>query len=154
MTRSSELPEAVQHLLDGTGLADKIGTTLQLVVSDDEGWPRVASLSVGEVLATGAETILLTMYDSSRTTRALTERARGLLVLVDEGAIVKVELEASVAGSAEGRTIFRCRVAGVERDEVAYARVTHGIEFELLDGAAATARWAKQLDQLAGMEGA
>ena len=151
MTRSSELSGTVQRLLDGTALADKIGTTLQLVVSDDAGWPRVASLSVGEVLATGPRTILLTMYETSRTTRTLAGRGRGLLVLVDDGAIVKVELEASVAGGSEGRTIFRCVIAGVERDEVPYARVTHGIEFALVDGAAATDRWARQLEELAGM---
>lgn len=151
MTRTPHLPESVQRLLDGTGLDGKIGTTLQLVVSDDPGWPRIASLSVGEVLAVGPAELLLTMYDHSRTTAALTDRGRGVLVLVDDGAIVKVELEAAALESADGRTVFRCAVLGVERDEVPYARVTQGIEFELVDGAAAVARWGRQLEHLAGL---
>lgn len=149
MTRTQHLPDALLRLLDGTGLARKIGTTLQLVVSDDREWPRIASLSVGELLASGPGELLLTIYSHSRTTAALAERGRGLLVVVDDGAIVKVELVASALDTTDGRTMFRCAVVGVERDEVPYARVKHGIEFELVDGTAATARWEQQLANLA-----
>ena len=149
MTRSSELPASVLALLDGSDLESKVGVALQLVVSDDAGWPRVASISVGEVLAVSPSRMLLTLYTSSRTSAEFAARARGLLVLVDDGAIVKVELAAATIGASSGRTTFDCTVAGVERDEVPYARVTNGIGFELVaHEEQVLARWRAQLDGL------
>ena len=149
MTRSSGLPASVRTLLDGSDLESKVGGALQLVVSDDAGWPRVASISVGEVLAVSDSRMLLTLYTSSRTASELADRGRGLLVLVDDGAIVKIELEARAIASGAGRTTFDCAVAAVERDEVPYARVTTGIGFELVAHQdQVLARWRSQLDGL------
>jgi hypothetical protein len=148
MTSSAVLPDSVRVLLDGTDLENRIGVTILLIVSGED-WPRVASVSVGEVLAVSGDTVMLTLYDSSRTAQALASRGRGTLFLVDAGAVVKVEVTAAVAGSGDGRTVFRCAVARVERDEVPYARVTHGIEFELIaKQEQVTARWRAQLQQL------
>ena len=149
MTRSAELPESVRALLDGTALGSKIGIALQLAVSDDAGWPRIASISVGEVLALSGQHLLLTLYTHSRTSAALADRGRGLLLLVDDGAIVKVEFDAVSVGSGDGRTVFDAEVRGVERDEVPYARVTSGITFELVSHEAQVVdRWQSQLDGL------
>lgn len=152
MTRSSELPSSVRALLDGSDLEVKVGAALQLAVSDDAGWPRVASISVGEVLAVSATRVLLTLYTSSRTAAELAARGRGLLLLVDDGAIVKIALQASRLGDASGRTTFDGAVVGVERDEVPYARVTHGIGFQLVaHEEQVLARWRAQLDGLKGL---
>ena len=149
MTRLTEIPPSVRLLLDGTDLGVKIGEALQLAVSDDTGWPRLASLSVGEVLAVSATRMLLTLYTSSRTSAQLASRGRGLLVLVDDGAIVKLEFQASQLDESSGRTTFQADIVGVERDEVPYARVTHGIGFELVaDEEQVLARWRAQLDRL------
>jgi hypothetical protein len=149
MTRSSELPSSVRALLDGSDLEAKVGVVIQLAVSDDAAWPRVASISVGEVLAVSATRMLLTLYTNSRTAADLADRGRGLLLLVDDGAIVKVELQASRLGDGLGRTTFDGAVVGVERDEVPYARVTHGIGFELVaHEEQVLTRWRAQLDGL------
>jgi hypothetical protein len=149
MIRSLELPASVCALLDGSDLEAKVGVALQLAVSDDAGWPRVASLSVGEVLAASATRVLLTLYTKSRTAAELTARGRGLLLLVDQGAILKVELEVSRLGDGSGRTTFDGVVVGVERDDVPYARVTHGIAFALVaHEEQVLARWRAQLDGL------
>jgi hypothetical protein len=149
MTRSGELPQAVFTLLDGTGLDAKVGTTLQLAVSDDAGWPRVATISVGEVLAVSATRLLMTLYTRSRTAAMLEARGRGLMLLVDDGVIVKIEFAASRLAEHDGRTTFNGAVVGVERDEVPYARVTEGIRFELVaHEEQVLARWRTQLDEL------
>jgi hypothetical protein len=93
--------------------------------------------------------MVLTLYTQSRTSAALVDRGRGLLLLVDDGAIVKVEFAATAVGSKDGRTTFDATVRGVERDEVPYARVTSGIEFELVSHQAQVLdRWRSQLDGL------
>lgn len=145
------LPESVFRVLDGDDLAAKIGITVLIAANAAEG-PRIATLSVGEVLTTSARELLLTLYRSSRTTAAILETGRALLMLVDDGAIVKIRVEtAEVPDSgaeSAGRLVLRGNVVSVERDEVPYARVSHGIGFELLDGEAAVRRW---IDQIAGL---
>lgn len=149
MTRSTEIPDAVREFLDGTDLEAKIGIAMQLVVSDDAGWPRVASISVGELLAVSETRMLLTLYTRSRTAAALFARGRGLLLLVDDGAIVKIEFATRRLAERSGRTTFDGAVIGVERDEVRYARVTHGIGFELIAHEEhVLTRWRAQLDEL------
>jgi hypothetical protein len=48
---ADSLPADVTDFLDGTGLASKIGETVQLTAVDDAGWPRMTLLSAGEVVA-------------------------------------------------------------------------------------------------------
>jgi hypothetical protein len=152
---ADQLPPSVRALLGGASLEEKIGSTVLLIVAGQEGWPRVASLSVGEILATSGTRLFLTLYDKSRTTRALATTGRGLLLLVDDGAIVKVAVTAVPVseGKSPGRSAFCADVVSVERDEVPYATVTHGVEFELVDGAGAVNRWRKQLADLQELGG-
>jgi len=151
MIRAERMSESMQALLDGDDLDSKIGTTLLLIVPNGTEMPRVASLSVGEVYAPSATELYLTLYETSRTTKQLVAGGRALLMGVDDGAIVKVELSAQpldATSAIGGRTIFRAEIDAVERDEVPYARVTSGIRFELVDGASAVERWQRQLDEL------
>lgn len=150
---TTELPAGLRRALAGDRLADEVGRTLLVIAVDPAGWPRVATLSVGEVYAPGVGTVLLSLYASSRTTAAIRSSGRALLLGDDDGAIVRVRLEPvevhdPVAAEA-GRVTFRSPVVAVEIDSVPYARVTHGIGFELVDGAAALERWERQL---AGMK--
>jgi hypothetical protein len=146
------LPADIARLLDGSDLETRVGITLLVISTGEDGWPRAATLSVGEVLAPNADEILLSLYATSRTTAAITSSGRAMLLLTHKGSIVRVMLEASgvtdPAADAAGRRTFRARVADVEVDAVAYARVTHGIEFELLDHGEAMSRWAGQLAEL------
>lgn len=146
---TSELPDGMGRALAGDRLAEETGRTLLVIATDADGWPRVATLSVGEVYAPDARTVLLSLYASSRTAAAIRVSGRALLLGDDDGAIVRVrlepvEVEDPVAAEA-GRVSFRSPVVAVEIDAVPYARVTHGIQFELLDGAAALDRWQRQL---------
>jgi hypothetical protein len=50
--------------------------------------------------------------------------------------------------SSPGRKTFRATVVDTEHDEVPYAKVTHGIEFELVEGTKAIDRWRLQLKEL------
>jgi len=155
VTEATELPAGLARALRGDRLDEEIGRTVLLVAPAADGWPRVATLSVGEVLAPDARRILLSLYATSRTTAAIRAAGRALLLADDDGAIVRVRLtttEIEDAAAAEaGRVTFRGDVAAVEIDAVPYARVTHGIGFELLDPDAALARWRRQLDELAAL---
>jgi len=47
----STLPADLAAALDGSRLADQVGDTYLLLTMSEAGWPHVAMLSAGEVLA-------------------------------------------------------------------------------------------------------
>ena len=65
------LPETLHRLLDGSDLDGKVGETMELLTVGPEGWPHVALLSAGEVLAATPEEIRLALWPSSQTTANL-----------------------------------------------------------------------------------
>lgn len=149
-TSRPQLPDGLSYALAGDRLREEVGRTLLVISVDPDGWPRPATLSVGEIYAPDARTVLLSLYASSRTSAAIRSTGRALLLGDDDGAIVRVrlepvEVEDAMAAEA-GRVTFRSAVVAVEIDAVPYARVTHGIGFELVDGDAVLARWQRQLD--------
>lgn len=139
-------------LLDGTDLQARVGLTLELITVDADGWPRVALLSAGEVLAATSSALALALWPGSRTTANLERSARGLLAFVHDGAAFRLGLQARrvddlhVAG--ELRAAFDAPVVSVARDEVPYARLRDGITHELVDPARTLARWRATVEAL------
>lgn len=132
-------------LLDGTDLEARVGFTLELITVDADGAPRVALLSVGEVIATGDRDLALALWPGSRTTANLQRTAQALLAFVDDGAAYRLRLQAhrrpDVLVAGEARAVFDAPVVSVTRDAVPYARLRGGITYELLEPVAALARW-------------
>jgi hypothetical protein len=136
------LPAEVVALLDGSDLEDRVGLTVELITTGGDGWPRVALLSAGEVLATDDSRIRLALWPDSCTTANLTRTGRGVLALVHDGTAFTVRVETGRGPDLPGPlAAFDGRVAGVRRDEVGYARLTGGITFELPEAAGVVARW-------------
>ena len=142
----SALPDDVRALLDGEDLEARVGLTVELVTVDADGWPRVALLSAGEIVAIGAERLRLALWPASRSAANLERSGRALLALVWEGAAHRVGNEAArgpdIEVAGEARAAFDARVRSVARDEVPYARLRTGITFELPERAPVLARWA------------
>lgn len=155
MTATAELPAPVRELLDGQDLGAKVGHTFLLVACEPDGWPRMAMLSVGEVLATSGREVRLALYPSSGTTAALTEAGKGLLIVVLDGTTYKIRVEATrvhdPGGGGESDALFVTSVTRVDEDRVGYATVEHGIMFSLTDEQAAVQRWVRTVERLAAL---
>jgi hypothetical protein len=151
-TTGATLPEPLLGILDGRDLGDRVGFTIELLTIDEAGWPRVALLSVGEVLASDERTLHLALWPATTSTAALTRAGRATLACVLDGTAYSVHVSASRepelrVGSME-HARFRCRVDEVLSDTVGYARLRSGITFELKDAEAVLARWAATIDAL------
>src|SRR5713101_2082608 len=87
MTRSlgDQLPDALRQLLDGSNLASREGLTFLLLTTDEAGWPHMAMLSVGELVATDEHTLRAGLWLQSSTTKNLSRDARGMLAVVANG---------------------------------------------------------------------
>ena len=146
------LPAAVTTLLSGNDLPVKIGTTLLLSTSDERGWPHLALLSVGEVLAMTPGDLRLALHATSGTAAAARHSGRALLTVIINGTPYRIRLLLNVLDGAgdPGRslTLFHGRVRRWDEDQVGYADVTSGITYALHDESTALRRWHRQLDQL------
>ena len=146
------LADDVVVLLDGTDLTARVGLALELITVDGDGWPRVALLSAGEVLAAQDAVLRLALWPGSRTTANLERTARAVLAFVHAGAAHRVGLRArrdpDVLVAGEPRAVFDARVVSVRRDEVPYARLRSGITFELAEPDSVLARWHATLEAI------
>jgi hypothetical protein len=140
------LPLAVRALLDGADLATKIGETFLLLTTDAAGWPSVAMLSVGEVLAHEPGRLRFALWPSSSTTASLTRAGRGTLALIVGNAGYYVRCSGArgadlVLVDGSRLAYFDLAVEDVLEDVVTYAELTSGIRFRLPDPAAVLPRW-------------
>ncbi len=148
-----ELPDVLRSLLDGRDLSSKVGETFLLLTTDENGWPHMAMLSVGELLARDARTLEAALWLHSTATRNLDRDGRGLLAMVADGAGFYVRLTAQRVADLDlgqdGRLArFDLQIEDVQEDRVDYARLTAGITFELPDKQAVVARWQHTIEAL------
>jgi hypothetical protein len=147
------LPAAVHTLLDGADLGERVGVTFELITDDEQRWPHVALLSVGELVCTDRHTLRAALWPNSGATANLTREGRGLLALVADGAGYYVRVTARRLADLElgedgQRAAFELQIEDVLEDAVAYARLTSGITFELNEPERVVPRWERTLEAL------
>lgn len=148
MSRSlgASLPPQLTRLLDGAELPAKVGLTIQCCTVTEVGWPHLAMVSVGELLALNATTLRLALWETSSSVRALTLSGRCTLALVHDGAGYLVRCTARrrsdvQAPNGQSLAAFDLSVAEVIEDVAPYAVLTGGITYRLRDAPAVVARW-------------
>src|SRR5262249_29185588 len=149
----NQLPDAVRHLLDGSDLADREGLTFLLLTNDEDNWPQVAMLSVGELVAIEARVLHAGLWLHSSTAKNLTRSRRATLAFVAEGNGYYVRVSArrglDLDLGDEGRlAYFVLEVADVQEDSADYASLTSGVTFQLKDPARVVLRWQHTVDAL------
>src|SRR5579859_1043041 len=136
VTRSlgKHLPDSVRGLLDGSELALGEGLTFLLLTNDEDSWPQVAMLSVGELVAATPDTLHAGLWLHSGTSRNLTRSGRATLVVVADGNGYYIRVNATrgqdLQLGADGRlAYFVLHIEDVQEDSADYARLTSGITF-------------------------
>lgn len=155
MTRSlgKQLPDSVRSLLDGADLASREGTTFLLLTTDECGWPHMAMLSVGELVAIDAQTVRAALWLHSSTSKNLTQSGRATLTLIANGNGYYVRLLAERGPDldlgTEGRlAYFVMHVQDIEEDSADYATLTSGVTFRLKQPEHVVPRWQRTVDAL------
>ena len=150
MTRSlgNELPPSLRTLLDGYDPAGREGQTFQLLTTDEGGWPHMALLSVGEIVAIDQSTLRAGLWLHSSTSKNLKRDGRAVLAAVAEGNGYYVRLTAQQGPDldlgAEGRlAYFSMQVEEVLEDAADYATLTSGVTFRLSQPDQVVPRWRR-----------
>ena len=156
MTRelAPALPDPLRSLLDGQHLERKEGETFILLTVGEEGWPRVALLSVGEVLAISPQEVRLALWPKSTTTENLRRMGVATLMAIHEGTAYYIELSASAmpdgARAPGSQARFVARVRRVLSDVVGYAELTSGVRFRLRSRPEVLEHWRQTVAALRG----
>ncbi|WJF90740.1 hypothetical protein QS306_03485 [Paraburkholderia bonniea] len=147
-------PPGLLQLFDGTGLAAKAGLSVALVSTAESGELRTVLLGMGELYAPDARTLCVALWPQSRAATALRSTGRAALTWVFEGAFYQVQLRFAALPESETNAQPLAAFAGVieagESQRVGYARLKHGIGFELeaSERGGVLERWELQIRQL------
>src|SRR5581483_9338620 len=119
-------------LFAGADLEARVGLTFLLLTAEPDGFPHLALLSVGEVLALDASELRVALWPGSTPTRNLARAPRATLALVYDGAAYALRCLASQEADLalpSGGTLacFRLRVQEALEDRVPYAVLEHGV---------------------------
>jgi len=144
------LPTVLVEFLDGERLEAKVGDAFHCVTVSDDGWPYLALISVGELLATAPAKIRLAVWSTSTTTRNVDRDGRCALALVHAEISYVIHCLTSPAGSIDQLdgpplSVFDLAVVEVLEDVAPYATLTSGVTYELHDPAAVVARWKRTI---------
>ncbi|MDR5778513.1 hypothetical protein QCE63_03590 [Caballeronia sp. LZ065] len=143
-------PPALRACFDGThaGAADRF--TASLCVADtDARCVRTALLSTGELFAPDERTLAFALWPSSRTARAIAGSGRATITFVFDEAFHQIHLDVrQVPLDDVPLACFVATIESAETQRVPYARLTHGMAFELEDEATVLARWREQIEWL------
>jgi hypothetical protein len=148
MAMSTELPPAWVDQFNGSNLDDKLHVAALLGTVDDTGWPHIAYLSAGEVLAHDAQRISLALWATSHSTTNLRRVGQGVLHAVAESAIWETRLLAHARADTDALVIFDTRVISIRRHAAPYAEVVSLIGFRLNDPATTLDRWQRQIERM------
>jgi flavin reductase (DIM6/NTAB) family NADH-FMN oxidoreductase RutF len=137
---------------DGNALENKTGVSALLATSDADGWPHVAYLSCGEVLAVPPDRVRLCLWARSGTARNIMAAGRACLHVAADGVVWEERL--SSIGEATAETLFMVEMEVVEtiRHQAPYARVEAMIGFALSEPTQTLVRWRNQLARLRAFE--
>ncbi|MBR8314462.1 hypothetical protein KDW36_14810 [Burkholderia dolosa] len=143
-------PPAVVSLFDGTALERHADLAASLIVATDEGQLRTTLLSVGEIYARDARTLLFALWPQSRAARAIRQRRAAALTLVADRAFFQAQLKIEpLEGDFGGLAGFAATIVHGDAQRVGYARVVTGVTFALEgERAAVLARWQRQIEHL------
>jgi hypothetical protein len=145
------VPEPLRRRLDGRRPTAQVGFTVLLLTVSPEGWPRVAMLSPGEVLAR-RRTLRLALWPQSATTANLARTRRCTVAAVAAGSGWYLLCAAHPFGHLEVSqrrlAAFQLRVEQVLEDRVPYAELTGGIRYRLSDPERVVPVWEETLAAL------
>ena len=155
MARSvgNEIPAEIRPLFAGDDLAAREGLTFLLLSATQDGWPHLAMLSVGEVLAAGPRELRLALWRNSTAATNLAQSGRATLALIHEGTGYSLHLSArqgrDVEGPLSGRLAsFTCTVEDALVDVAPYAELTSGVTYRLKDPGDVLPRWQEAVEAL------
>src|SRR4051794_11316856 len=98
-TEPDRLPGPLRAALERD---DAAGFTVEVITVGADGWPHVALVSVGEIVALADPHVRLALWPSSTTTANLVRTRAATLAAVTDGVAYRVRVTVAPRGELEG----------------------------------------------------
>jgi hypothetical protein len=149
----NQLPDALRQLLDGSDVAGREGLTFLLITADESGWPHMAMLSVGELIAVHPRTLRAGLWLHSTTSKNLARDAppgaRSSRCRWPRWPAWRGRRGPDLDLGADGRlALFVFEIEDVLEDAADYATLTSGVTFRLNRPEQVVPRWQRTVDAL------
>jgi hypothetical protein len=150
MSRALEpvVPPALRQALDADPRGDGSDLTVLVLVVREDGWPHLAMVSAGELVALDGRRLRLALWPGSTAAARLAAGGPVTLSAVVDG--TSYALRGSVRRRGEVETprsgrlaCFDIAVEAVTADEAPYAVLESGVRFRLKDPSDTLARWSE-----------
>jgi hypothetical protein len=152
----NQIPEAIRPLFDGLKLEEREGLTFLLLTTTEDGWPHLAMLSVGELLAVGDRELRAALWRGSTAASNLARTGRATLALVHQATGYSMRCSARQGTDLpveHGRlAYFELQVEDALEDVAPYAVLTSGVAFRLNDPNEVLPRWRETVEALRARE--
>lgn len=140
-------------MLDGDDLPAREGLIFGLLTVTENGWPHLAMLSVGELVAVGPRDLRAALWPNSTATANLTRTGRATITLVHArvGYSIRCTAERGAdlnAGHSSPLAFFELRVEDVLEDVAPYAVLTSGATYRLDDPDRVFPRWRATVEAM------
>ena len=147
-------PVSLLAQFDGTNIDDKLAVSAMLATVAADGWPHVAYLSAGEVLALSVDRLRVRLWPGSGAAANLRRSGRAALHAACEGAVWELRLETVDAVDTSEYLILEMMIGRVVSHRAPYAEVLGMIGFALRDEAATLERWRAQIAHMRSLRAA
>jgi hypothetical protein len=147
------IPPPIRPLFSGDDLESREGLTFLVLTTTQEGWPHVAMIGVGEIVAVGPRDLRLALWPNSTATANLTQSGRVTLALVHDGVGYSLRCSAERGPDLPARrtgplAFFRLHVVEVFEDVAPYATLNGGIMYRLNDPTTVVPGWRETIADL------
>jgi hypothetical protein len=113
------MPRAIEQALSGEAFRRRRRLVLPLLTTDPEGYPRSALLTLSEVRATSARTLVVAVSAGSRTSMNLIRRGQATLLYLTRGVAASIQARAGrgrACGTDPDRQLFPLSIERVRLD--------------------------------------
>jgi hypothetical protein len=148
-TDALPVPDEVRELFDTSDLEDRFGLAYELATVDEDGWPRIAMLSHGEIV-TRSHSVLFVLWSGTTTGKNLASGRPATLSVVADDLVCYLSGRARLLRSGSRLDAFEMMLERARVDSHEGFAVRSPVRFEAEDGdvAAAVSGWRKQLSIL------
>jgi len=143
-----QLSSPLFQFFNGKNVSDKQHEAILLLSIDDEQWPHVAMISVGEIVALNESELRLSLWRNSVTSTNIIRTGLATIVVILEGVAYYIKLSAQAQSISDERQGFVATIASIREDVAKYADIISGVRIQLKEPEPVIQRWKETIEDM------
>ncbi|OAB40264.1 hypothetical protein [Paenibacillus antarcticus] len=136
------------EFFNGKNVSDKQHEALFLLSVDEEQWPHVAMISVGEIVAMNEAELRLSLWRNSVTTTNIIRTGQATIVVILGGIAYYIKLSVQEQSILDERQRFVATIASIREDVAKYADIISGVRIQLKEPQPVIQHWKETIEDM------